>query len=92
MKDKKKDPSFYHITFLAETAGIGHVKKLDTLRFLPDEFLIVEKAVYLYCPNGYGIAKLSNKFLENKLKVSATTRNWKTTKELIAIAEKVVVE
>jgi uncharacterized protein (DUF1697 family) len=37
---------------------------------------------------GYGNTKLSNIFFENKLKVTATTRNWKTINELVYIAEK----
>jgi uncharacterized protein (DUF1697 family) len=51
-----------------------------------EEFAIDGKAVYLYCPNGYGNTKLSNAFFEKKLKVNATTRNWKTTTELLRIA------
>jgi uncharacterized protein (DUF1697 family) len=35
----------------------------------------IKMAIYLYCRNGYGKTKLSNKFPENKLKVVATTRN-----------------
>lgn len=33
-------------------------------------------------PNGYGRTKLSNAFFERKLKVAATTRNWKTVTAL----------
>jgi hypothetical protein len=32
---------------------------------------------------------LTNTFLENKLKVSATTRNWKTSNKLLGIAEEI---
>lgn len=38
--------------------------------------------MYLFCPNGYGRTKLSNAFFERKLKVPATTRNWKTVTAL----------
>jgi len=41
----------------------------------------------VYCPNGYGNTKINNTFFENKLKVTATTRNLKTVKELVRIAE-----
>jgi uncharacterized protein (DUF1697 family) len=43
--------------------------------------------VYLHCPKGYGNTKLNNTFFENKLKVTATTRNWKTSNELVKIME-----
>jgi len=87
-KDKMKDTSFFHVTFLSEEPQKSNLGKLISLSYSPDEFIIIAKAVYLYCPNGYGNTKLSNKFLETKLKVSATTRNWKTTTELIEIADK----
>lgn len=53
-----------------------------------EEFTLMDEAVYLYCPNGYGRTKLTNTFFEKKLRVSATTRNWKTTLELLNIAER----
>ena len=42
--------------------------------------------IYFHCPNGYGKSKLSNNFFENKLKVSATTRNFRTTNKLLEMA------
>ena len=39
--------------------------------------------VYLYCGNGYGRSKLSNNLIEEKLRVRATTRNWKTMIKLL---------
>ena len=36
--------------------------------------------------DGYGKTRLPNQFLEQKLKVTATTRNWKTFTELIKIS------
>ncbi len=53
-----------------------------------DVFEIVDHALYLYCPDGYGKTKLTNTFVESKLKVGATTRNWKTTNELLNSAKK----
>ncbi len=51
-----------------------------------DEYAFGGCAVYLYCPGGYGNTKLSNQYFEQKLKVIATTRNWKTFTELIKIS------
>jgi uncharacterized protein (DUF1697 family) len=55
---------------------------------IQDEFIICDKEVFLLCPNGYGKTKFSNSFFEKKLKVSATTRNWKTVNALFEIAER----
>lgn len=86
--DKKKDISCMHVTFLNELPSIELFNKIETEKYLPDEIRQINKSIYLYCPNGYGKTKLHNTFLENKLKVSATTRNWKTCNELINLSEK----
>lgn len=46
------------------------------------ELLVCGDLVCLHCPNGYGRTKRSNTFVENKLKVSATTRNLKILAKL----------
>lgn len=83
-----KDPNTIHLTFLAETPDTTLVDKINPEQFRPDEFRLSGKMIYLHCPNGYGIAKLNNTFFEKKLKTTATTRNLKTTTELLAMAEK----
>ncbi len=52
-----------------------------------DHFTILEDVVYIYCPNGFGRSKLTINVFEKKLKVSATSRNWRTTKKLVALAK-----
>lgn len=51
-----------------------------------DRYKIVDDVVYLYCPSGFGKTKLTNNAIEKKLKVTATTRNLKTTKKLLELA------
>jgi uncharacterized protein (DUF1697 family) len=89
VKDKAKEISFLHITFLEAKPIAENIAALKDVKFLPDQFQLIDNAVYLYCPKGYGETKLSNKFFENKLKLTATTRNWKTTNELISLAQKI---
>ena len=83
---RKEDITKLHVTFLSEFPDNEYVEKIKESVFSPDEFIIKEKNVYLFCPNGYGNTKLTNTFFENKLKVTATTRNWKTVTELVNIA------
>lgn len=75
-----------HITFLSETPGQSDMESIKRHDYPPDKFILIGKEVFLYCPVSYGETKLSNKFFENKLKVSATTRNWKTVNKLYEIA------
>ena len=84
-KDKKNDVERLYVTYLAETPTQENINKLNTYDYSPEQFFLLGKEVYLFCPLGYGNSKLSNNFFENKLKVIATTRNWRTTNELLKI-------
>jgi uncharacterized protein (DUF1697 family) len=80
-----KDPAFFHLTFLRSVAANIDFKVIDKNVQNDEELVIVENVIYLYCPHGYGRTKLTNNFFENKLNVSATTRNWKTCNELLKL-------
>jgi uncharacterized protein (DUF1697 family) len=71
-----------HVTFLAETPARARVRALDPARSEPDAFRVAGREVYLHCPNGYGVSKLSNAWFEQQLGVAATTRNWRTVTKL----------
>jgi uncharacterized protein (DUF1697 family) len=75
-----------HVTFLSEKPKFINSEIINHLDFSPDRFKIIEKEIYLYCPEGYGKSKLSNNFFESKLKVTATTRNWSTVNKLVEMA------
>lgn len=71
-----------HLTSLKAIPDPLLVDETGAGNFLPDEFLVSGRTVYLYCPDGCGRTKLTNTFFEKKLKVSATTRNWATITKL----------
>jgi len=71
------------VTFLSEKPPSIPVADLNSAKSSAEDFLLSGKEVYLFCPNGYGVTKLSNSFFERKLKVSATTRNWRTVNTLL---------
>ena len=75
-----------HVTFLAEIPDPENLAKLKEVDYAPDEFQIIEQDVFIYCEK-YGITKLNNSFIERKLKVCATTRNWKTINKLMDLAK-----
>ena len=86
LKEKNIDLEKLHVTFLSEIPGQPATDAIKLLSYPPDRFSIIGEEVFLYTPGGYGETKLSNKFFENKLKVTATTRNWKTVNKLLEIA------
>jgi uncharacterized protein (DUF1697 family) len=86
LKIKGRDVEKLHVTFLAELPDDKKSEVITDYNFPPDEYGMTGKEVYIYCPNGYGNTKLSNTFFESKLKVRATTRNWKTVNKLLDLA------
>lgn len=85
---RNEDITKLHVTFLSKQPEAADIAQLSNFDFGSDEFQIIEEVVYLFCPaNGYGNTKLSNQFLETKLKCNATTRNWKTVTQLLAMTK-----
>lgn len=79
------DEAKLYVSLLAAIPLPENLEKLSAFTFHEETCQVIDRAVYLYVPKGYGNAKLSNNFLESKLKVSATTRNWKTMLTLAKI-------
>lgn len=77
------DPKQLHVTFLTAEPVIETIEELQQKDYGLDVFRIVADRIYLCLPNGYGRTKLTNNFFEKKLKLSATTRNWRTLHKLL---------
>jgi uncharacterized protein (DUF1697 family) len=77
-----------HVTFLSNEPDLKLLDNFLLIQNPPDEYFLADDVIYLFCPNGYGRTKFTNNFIENKLDVQATTRNWRTTKKLFEIATK----
>lgn len=86
LKEKNINPEKLHVTFLGKKPSVENMKNIESIGFLPDRFVLIDTAIFLFCPDSYGNTKLSNTFFETKLKVSATTRNWKTVNKLLEMA------
>ncbi|MBN1536507.1 MAG: DUF1697 domain-containing protein [Anaerolineales bacterium] len=84
---KHLEPVKIHVTFLYNTPPGNVLAELKNPNEDGDEFFVVGRKIYIYCPNGYGRTKLSNNFLEGRFDMPATTRNWKTVKALYEIAK-----
>jgi uncharacterized protein (DUF1697 family) len=86
----KGDTAFMHVTFLADSPSSSiDLSAIDSKKQPDEQFALIGKAFYIYAPNGYGKSNLHTNFLESKLKVKGTTRNWKTTNELLRIAKEI---
>ena len=76
-----------HLTFLKESPSAENLAKTETYDYAPDKFVIKDKCVFIYCEGKYHQSKLTNNFFEKKLKVAATTRNWKTVLKLLELSK-----
>lgn len=85
LKEGKPEDRLY-ITFLAREPDQEKVDAVNQLKYEPEEFIIKKDIIFFYSPLGYGNAKMNNNFFENKLKVKATTRNWKSVNKLYDLA------
>ena len=81
-KEKDADIDRLHLTCLKDIPSPELLDKIKLFQFLPDRYEIIGKDVFIFCAAGYGKSKLTNPFFESKLKVPATTRNWKTVMKL----------
>ena len=81
-----EDPAKVHVTFLAARPGREPIRQIEGTDAGGDAFFLRGQEVYLHCPGGYGRTKLNNTFFERKLKMPATTRNWKTVQALHEMA------
>jgi uncharacterized protein (DUF1697 family) len=83
---KKVDVEKVHVAFLADQPAASLVATLDPSRSPPDEIAVVGRDVYLHLPNGVGKTKITNAYLDSKLKTSSTLRNWRTIQKLIELS------
>lgn len=72
------DPAKVHVTFLVSRPSTATVKTVADVDTRGDELAVAGAEIFLHCPGGYGKTKLNNAFFERKLRMPATTRNWKT--------------
>ncbi|WNR42131.1 DUF1697 domain-containing protein [Paenibacillus roseipurpureus] len=76
-----------YVTFLSASPTDAVIAKLLATQNPVDELQVQGREVYVLIRKNYGDSKFSNNFIEKKLGVSATTRNWETVNKLIALAE-----
>ena len=75
-------------TFLAENPTQENIDIFNSFSFDNEFFELKDNVVYAHYPNGAGNAKMNHTFIERKLKVTATSRNLRTTKKLLEMAIK----
>lgn len=82
----KNTPEQLYVGFLERNPDKENEEKLQAAFKGADEWTIKNQVIYLHYKEQYSNSKLNNNFIENKLKLKATTRNWKTILKLEELA------
>jgi uncharacterized protein (DUF1697 family) len=69
-----------------KTPPAEKVRELLALALSPEKLAFSENTAYMYIPGQYGRGTLSGNFLEKKLGVSATMRNFNTMDRLVMMS------
>ncbi|WP_405775885.1 DUF1697 domain-containing protein [Streptomyces sp. NBC_00859] len=73
-----------HVTYFSGPVEPGRFAPIDQQAYLPEEFRLGDRVLYLYAPDGLGRSKLAvalNKPAVNK-DIIGTSRNWNTVLKL----------
>ncbi|MFF0188758.1 DUF1697 domain-containing protein [Streptomyces sp. NPDC005244] len=73
-----------HVTYFSDPVDAERFASVEPAAFLPEEFRLGDRALYLYAPDGLGRSRLADALAGPRLLkgVLATTRNWNTVVKL----------
>ncbi|WP_435858209.1 DUF1697 domain-containing protein [Streptomyces umbrinus] len=76
-----------HATYFSEPVGTERFASIDQQAFLPEEFRLGDRVLYLYAPDGLGRSKLGENLSKPRMTkgVIATSRNWNTVTKLVEL-------
>lgn len=74
-----------HVTYFSAPVDADRFAEIDRDTYLPEEFRLGDRALYLYVPTGLGRSKLAEHLSKPRLNkgVIATSRNWNTVVKLV---------
>ena len=84
-KKETSGPSWLVVMFLAGAPDKAAVQDLQGAYTGPEKFHVSGTEMYIYYPGGMGRSKLGNAFIEKKLKVAGTMRNWNVVTRVAAM-------
>ncbi|MBT2452108.1 DUF1697 domain-containing protein [Streptomyces sp. ISL-43] len=76
-----------HVTFCSEQPAESRFASIDADTYLPEEYRLGDRVVYLYAPNGLGRSKLAEALARPAVVkgLDVTTRNWNTVAKLVEL-------
>jgi uncharacterized protein (DUF1697 family) len=82
----EKEPAKLLVTFFAQAPDGQRLAAMKPAEFLPEEFRVAGREIYLRLPNGAGRSKLFSAVGDRRLGGHPTARNWNTIQKLLELA------
>jgi uncharacterized protein (DUF1697 family) len=79
------EPGKLYVTFLSQAPDAERAAALAAESTDEEELRLAGREIYLHYPRGYGRARINNAFVERRLALRATTRNWRTVGKLVEL-------
>ena len=83
LKDKEVDTKKLYVAFLSKEMSSSAINELKISQFKPDEAVVDGNRIFIKYAVGAGKTRLDQKYIEKKLNVVATMRNWNTVNRLL---------
>lgn len=87
-KEQGLDVKKLYVAFISKELGAAALNDLKMSQVKPDEASIDASRIYIKYEVGAGKTRFDQKYIEKKLNVTATIRNWNTVSNLLSMFQK----
>jgi uncharacterized protein (DUF1697 family) len=81
------NPTYRVVVFLADPLDRDRLAGVDPDSFAPEAFLLRDREIVMWAPNGQRDSRLVKTLTEKRTGVVGTARNWRTVEKLLAMAD-----
>ena len=85
LKEKGVDVKKLYVAFISKELPSSAINELKISQFKPDEAVIDGNRIFIKYDVGAGKTRLDQKYIEKRLNVVATMRNWNTVNKLLEL-------
>lgn len=85
LKEKDLDTKKLYVAFVSTVLKSENINDLKISQFKPDEASIDGNRIFIKYAVGAGKTRFDQKYIEKKLNLTATIRNWNTVTNLLAM-------
>jgi uncharacterized protein (DUF1697 family) len=85
LSGEPENPSRFFVAFLSGAPDAERTSEIEAQSFGADRIWVRGSEAFLWCPAGAADTTLTNNFIEKRLGVRATSRNWNTVNKLVSL-------